>query len=119
MSAKLEFLEGDAFTFTWTIKRLGSVVDISSWTLELYLHDDGETAGTNRVNAAALTIVSGTAGTASYAFTATDTLITESTSSVTDVTGEYSIKTTDPSSNVQWTQKGRYTISRNPFIAAT
>ncbi|MDP6460286.1 MAG: hypothetical protein QGH59_00805 [Gemmatimonadota bacterium] len=118
---KIELVEGEEITYTFTVKKDGTAEDISSYTPTVYVHDDNAAVGTNRVDEGSTSwVTDGTDGQFTYTFTSANTLITESSDGYTDVSGDWAIKLDETSgTGLKWTKRERFVLRKNPFIAAT
>jgi hypothetical protein len=105
--------EGEAVTYTFTVKRDGTAVDLSSATVTFYVHDnDPDVAfGTNKIdNSATGWVTDGSDGKFTYTFTvANSTFATDR-----DFEGVYAAKIVE-GSVLEWTKQEPIYIVRNPF----
>jgi len=108
--------EGEQVAYTFTVKRSGSVVDLSALTVTLWVHDDASDVafGTNKVDGASTTYVTdGTDGQVTYTFTTANTTFATDR----DFAGRWALKLTAAAgATVEWTKQEPFYIVRNPFI---
>ena len=113
MAAFIRLTEGDEVTYTITVKRAGTAVNLAAYTVVMYVHDDDAAFGTNQINGASCSIVGdGSAGQVTFAFTSTHTSLGTTN---TDFKGKWALKLTTATLD-EWTDQEPITIRRNPFI---
>jgi hypothetical protein len=109
----IEVTEGDAVTYTITVKRAGTAVNLSGYTVTFYAHADGAAFGTNQINGGACSIVGdGSAGQVTYPITAANTALGTTN---TQFKGTWSLKLVS-GAIVEWTKRQPIFIYENPFI---
>ena len=110
--------DAESFTFTWTVKRDGAVVNLTGFTVTIDARDKKATPGTLRISAGSCSVPTPSNGQVLYTFSAANLSITESTDGGTHIEGEYRLKFVS-GSTVWKSPRGAYRIDRDPMIAAT
>lgn len=107
--------EGDEVTYTVTVKRSGSAVNLTGKTVKLYAHDGNAAKGTNQINGLSGTVTDAANGVCTFAITSTHTTISGSDS---NIDGKWAVLVNTTSGDLdEWTKQEPFAIIRNPFIA--
>jgi hypothetical protein len=109
----IRLTEGEAVTYTLTVKRDGSAVDVSAATVTFWLHDDDAAFGTNKIDGETTGFTTdGTDGLVTYAFSAANTTFATDR----EIKGRWALKIVT-GAVVEWTKQEPAYIVRNPFVA--
>lgn len=114
MAQPILVTEGDVVTYTITVKRAGSAVNLTPYaSVVFYAHDDDSAVATNQVNGVSCTVTDAANGICTIDLTATHTALA---SGKTSFKGKWAVRlTTTVGSKPEWTAQEPFEIRKNPF----
>lgn len=115
-SGSITLVRGEAeIDYTITVKRAGSAVNLTGYTVTFFAHADGDNAGTNAIDASACTLTDAANGVVTHTFTSAHTAIA---SSQETLKGDWRLRLVN-GSLTEWTKKGDFVIEGNNMVAVT
>lgn len=114
MAQPILLTEGDAVTYTITVKRNGAAVNLTPYaTVVFYAHDNDSAVATNQVNGVSCTVTDAANGICTIDLTATHTSLA---AGKTSFEGKWALRLlTTSGSKPEWTAQEPFVIRKNPF----